>query len=48
MSSASDTLKTELDALVIEALASIAATGQIDAMESLRVHHLGKKGVPTD
>lgn len=48
MTTASESLKTALDALVTEGRASIAAAGSVADVEGLRVHYLGKKGVLTE
>lgn len=48
MTTASESLKTALDALVAEGQASIAAAGGVADVEALRVHYLGKKGVLTE
>jgi len=44
----SDSLKTQLDALVQAARAAIAAADAPADVEALRVHYLGKKGVLTE
>ena len=44
----SDSLKTQLDALVQAARTAIAAAGAVAEVEALRVHYLGKKGVLTE
>ena len=48
MTTAGDSLKNQLDALVRDAQAAIAATANTTEVENLRVHYLGKKGVLTE
>ena len=48
MTTASDSLKNQLDRLVQEAHAAIVATATAADVENLRVHYLGKKGVLTE
>jgi len=48
MTTASDDLKQQLDALVQEARGAIARAAVAGDVENLRVHYLGKKGVVTE
>jgi phenylalanyl-tRNA synthetase alpha chain len=48
MTTASDSLKNQINALVRDARAAIAAAATVAEVENLRVHYLGKKGVVTE
>ena len=48
MTTATESLKTQLDALVDEARIAVARASVPDEVENLRVHYLGKKGVLTE
>jgi phenylalanyl-tRNA synthetase alpha chain len=48
MTSASESLKSQLETLVVEARAAIEHAPGVPEVEQLRVHYLGKKGVVTE